>query len=337
MLYPLEIGIETVNFCNARCPFCPLFVGDNQLDRSIRPATTMSMDLFESILDQIVSWPQKPTVIYLNMDGEPMMDRHLIQRLESIRRHRLSHLFYIQTNGQLMTEEKARAVVEAGIGSVFFALDGATRATYERSRVRCDFDEVLANLKSLVGLRDKAQAPTKIALKYVRTKDNAHEVRACYDLVSEFLGPQDQFHDTLALDWSDASLASSGLTFTTLDGAGNVRRKPGGCPSLKSLMVIHADGRVPACCWDYNFFVLGGHDFGDVSKQDVLSVWNGRRFEVLRTRLADPAAAPPRKCATCVLMHDYEVSVPPPAIEGAVHQPGYGYTYSFAPRVAAGA
>src|SRR5271154_1963044 len=34
---PDTILLDTTNFCNARCPFCPLFVGEWQVDRRGRP------------------------------------------------------------------------------------------------------------------------------------------------------------------------------------------------------------------------------------------------------------------------------------------------------------
>jgi hypothetical protein len=59
---PKHVNIETVNFCNARCPFCPLFQGVNQLDRTLRPAEVMSPDLYLTIVQEIAGWAEKPTL-----------------------------------------------------------------------------------------------------------------------------------------------------------------------------------------------------------------------------------------------------------------------------------
>src|SRR5262249_3277858 len=32
--YPRFVAIETINTCNARCPFCPLFQGSSQISRA---------------------------------------------------------------------------------------------------------------------------------------------------------------------------------------------------------------------------------------------------------------------------------------------------------------
>jgi hypothetical protein len=44
--YPRYVGIETINTCNARCPFCPLFQGSAQMSRAARPARIMDAELF---------------------------------------------------------------------------------------------------------------------------------------------------------------------------------------------------------------------------------------------------------------------------------------------------
>lgn len=330
MRFPLQVSIETVNFCNARCPFCPLFVGERQIDRDLRPPHTMTMALFTAVVDQIAAWDELPEFISLNMDGEPLMDAHLPARLAALKARALAGRTFIQTNGHLMSAALARAIAEGGIGTVYFALDGATRETYEASRVRCDFDRVLANLRELVRVRDELGSPTRIAIKFVRTTQNAHEVRAAYDLLSEFLGPNDTMHDAISVDWADEALAASGLVYTTMRGVENMRRKPGGCAMANTRLIVHCDGRVPACCWDYNFFVLEGAPLGDASHTDLLAIWRGDAFAGLRGKLISGTSADlPKKCRSCVAIHEFEQDVPPPAIEGAGYNPGYGYVYSF--------
>jgi MoaA/NifB/PqqE/SkfB family radical SAM enzyme len=84
--YPPSITLDTTNFCNARCPFCPLFVGDSQMDRSIRPATAMSNELFEKILSEIHGWPLRPYSIQMSANGEILQDPKVFDRIREIRK-----------------------------------------------------------------------------------------------------------------------------------------------------------------------------------------------------------------------------------------------------------
>jgi hypothetical protein len=44
--FPGDVALETVNTCNARCPFCPLFQGAAPMDRKLRPAKLVDQSLF---------------------------------------------------------------------------------------------------------------------------------------------------------------------------------------------------------------------------------------------------------------------------------------------------
>src|SRR5262249_9315309 len=102
--YPLMVIIETINTCNARCPFCPLFRGDFMLSREMRPARLMDQALFESLVDQIAVWPVKPGSIYLNLNGEPLQDPQIKDRFRYLYKKGLAPLAIVQTNGHSLTE-----------------------------------------------------------------------------------------------------------------------------------------------------------------------------------------------------------------------------------------
>jgi MoaA/NifB/PqqE/SkfB family radical SAM enzyme len=66
--FPFSVALETINYCNAACIFCPLFAGNDRIDRKLRPAMMMDQDLFTKLIEEIANWDVKPTV-FLNMDG----------------------------------------------------------------------------------------------------------------------------------------------------------------------------------------------------------------------------------------------------------------------------
>lgn len=68
---PAVVAIELVNYCNCNYIFCPLFQGQDQIDRKIRPKAAMSIEIFKKIVTEIASWQVAPEVIYLNTHGEP--------------------------------------------------------------------------------------------------------------------------------------------------------------------------------------------------------------------------------------------------------------------------
>lgn len=71
-VFPFSVALETVNYCNAACTFCPLFAGNDRIDRKLQPAAMMDQDLFTKLVEEIATWDVKPTV-FLNMDGAPSL------------------------------------------------------------------------------------------------------------------------------------------------------------------------------------------------------------------------------------------------------------------------
>lgn len=178
--YPSYIGIDTINFCNARCPFCPLFQGDAQMDRSIRPATVMPQALFERLLEQIADWKRQPLGLQLNRNAELLQDPLLFDRLAGIKRSGLGGVTTLLSNAQLLGRPASEAILDAGIKDIMIGFDGASKEIYEGHRIRCDYDRVLNNIRQFAKLRDEGQHKTAILIRYVRTPRNDHEVIAAY-------------------------------------------------------------------------------------------------------------------------------------------------------------
>lgn len=327
---PQHVNIETVNFCNARCPFCPLFQGPNQLDRSIRPAHVMSDDLYLEIVRQIASWRPAPTLT-LNMDGEPLLDPRFAQRLEILARAGLSARAHIQTNGQFLDDERSRAILQAPLGQVHYAFDGATKETYEKHRVRCEYERVLENLRRFVAIRRELGARTEVLVKYTRTDQNAGEVAACYALLNAFMDPElDKFIDTITHSWGQESLEDG--TLYNVAKAKPTLFRGGGCGLVNTTLVVLADGRVPACCLDYNFFVRRD-GLGSAQRNTLQEIWQGDAFAQLRRDLSQAAQhAIPDLCRRCINLYDAPAEYPPPMIadeRNLLWRSPYNYAYRF--------
>lgn len=150
---PKTVGLELTNYCDAKCIFCPLFQGNDRMDRRVRPKADMPLNLFQKLIKEISTWQHKPQTIFLNMDGEPLLDKLFKQRLSILSQAGLSRSVSVQTNGQFLSIEIAEAIVKNGIGSLVISFDGASKEVYEAHRVGCDYKIVLNNISSFVRVR----------------------------------------------------------------------------------------------------------------------------------------------------------------------------------------
>jgi sulfatase maturation enzyme AslB (radical SAM superfamily) len=276
--FPSTIAIELTNYCNSKCIFCPLFHGPESMDRQLRPKKFMDMALFSKISREIVAQRWQPQTIYLNLHGEPLLDPLFAQRLQLLFELSLTQYVDLQTNASPLDADTARAIVVAGVRRVTIGFDGATPETYKAHRRGCDYTQVLSNIRQLAAFRDESKSPLRIAIQYVRTHRNGTEVLAAYALFKEFLSPDlDCFQCTVSNNWARGSLVNEGVVL--FGDSDTVPTQA--CPNVFSQLMISADGRVPACCWDYNFEAFQG-PLGDVTVESLPGVWFGKKFETLR-------------------------------------------------------
>lgn len=324
--FPVTVSLETINYCNAACIFCPLFGGNDRIDRKLRPAMMMDQDLFTKLVKEITTWDVKPK-IFLNMDGEPLLDKYCKERLTILQKADLSQHVSLQTNGEYLTPEISAAILKVGLSSVTIGFDGASKEVYESHRVGCQYDIVLGNITEFVRIRALLRKSTSLAIKFVRTKQNAHEVADAYKLFAGILNPWiDIFHDTISENWGNPALEN------VVFAGSQSYMHPKYCGYPDNNLVILADGSVSPCCFDYNLSIAGG-PIGNVRRQTILEVWRGTSFENLRQSLRRSGRdGKPARCLACGLSfsrpaHFYAGG---PAIESRfVQSQENGFNYYF--------
>jgi radical SAM protein with 4Fe4S-binding SPASM domain len=297
--FPSVVLLDTTNVCNARCPFCPLFEGQWQIDRSTRPATVMKQDLYEKVLGEISSWDVRPVDIVHSANAEILQDPKLLDRLNALKKFGLSHSTVLLTNAQFLSENNSKAILDSEIRQLIIGFDGATKEVFEAHRVRCIYEKVLSNIRRFVELRKLSSFKPKIEIKFVRTTENEHEVKAAYELFQSIMNPAiDQFNDALAVDWSDEPESPTGYYYINKSTENRLSE----CHYFETGMQIHSDGKIAACCWDYNLNISDG-GLGDVNQESLIDVWRGSARAKLRTNLANSDYTP-EKCRSCVMLHE---------------------------------
>lgn len=280
--FPKYLQIETVSLCNARCVMCPI-----ELWR--REQRTMDDELFGLLLDQIaprVDWLGKLT---LQLDGEPLLDKRLDQRVAALKAVGVKAIA-LSSNASLMTAEWAERLLDAGVDEVSFSLDGATAATFEAIRVRLKFDQCVQHVEQFIALRNRRQAPTAVRVRMTVQPANAAEYRAFVDYWAARLGPGDSCYGKLLHDWGGwrADLrAPEGF-----DTAGLDQRA---CTSPFSSLVVLSDGRVPLCCCDFN----AGECSGNARETPLAELWRGAALEAARAAHRREGRAGLAMCRGC--------------------------------------
>jgi MoaA/NifB/PqqE/SkfB family radical SAM enzyme len=119
--FPRYLEIETVNVCNARCPMCTIEDWE-------RGAPSMKDDLFKKVAGEVIEHAHELKRVSLYRDGEPLIDKKLADRCAVLKEGGVKNVS-ISTNVSLLTEEKSRDLLHAGLDTIIMSIDSLDKET----------------------------------------------------------------------------------------------------------------------------------------------------------------------------------------------------------------
>jgi MoaA/NifB/PqqE/SkfB family radical SAM enzyme len=158
-----KLYIEPTNRCNITCRTCMRNTWEE-------PLGTMSSDTFDRLLAGLRTLPSKPSVMFAGI-GEPLFHPRTIEMVAQV--HALGCSVELTTNGTLLTPERSRQLIDAGLDVLWVSLDGATPESYADVRLGAALPQVLENLKQLRPLRKGFYHPQpELGIAFVAMKRN---------------------------------------------------------------------------------------------------------------------------------------------------------------------
>ena len=166
---PLYIAWQVTNECNLACLHCIEESG---------PGKAFHDELSDEQVFRVLEQALDLEVPYLSFSGgEPMVHPRFFDMVEYVcgRNGQLK----IETNGHYLGPENCARLKQLGVKAVQVSMDGASRETFNRMRVRGDFDTMIE------GVRNLQVAGVPIEINYSPTKFNTHEIGMAVDLAAE--------------------------------------------------------------------------------------------------------------------------------------------------------
>lgn len=323
---PRQVYIEVTNICNSLCVSCPLTF-DHFLP--IEPKHHLDWKEFRRIVDQL---PQIDRAV-LHGIGEPLLNQELPRFVAHLVERGAQVLF--NTNGILLDQKRGDALVAAGLTELRVSMDAVTPDLYAHLRGVDALDRIIKNLKAFV-TRHGGREHSRVSLWLVGMQANLHQLPDFIRLGAEigvpevylqrvvFLGggerigehatmvPEQSLYSTLeqeqeALIVECEQLAdelgvifhASGAT-TPHESVVSKSQSPWqGCLRPWVLIYITANGNALPCCIapfaeaNYPNILLG-----NVREQSLQDVWNGPRYQELRSAVLSDNPAP-WPCQNC--------------------------------------
>lgn len=290
-LIPKRVTIETVFGCNAKCPMCVI---DNP---TARVKQVMPLDTFKRIVDSLMPYREQIEMFDLFALGEPLLDRHIFERVRYVRERGFRRLAF-STNAHLLVPAKQQALLDSGIDTVIFSLDGIRAATHEAIRPRVGFRRVVRNILSVVRMRDEGDHPTRFIVRFIRQQRNVAEWPRYKAFWEARLSPERGDFVT-AYDmhtWAGGVASKASVLSGAIDE--EIERMP--CHHAFDNMHILADGSMPLCAED---ILEARYGIGNVIGRDPIDVFNGPRFREIRKLHISGRKNDLASCRECTLLY----------------------------------
>ena len=166
---PLYVAWQITNECNLACLHCIEESGPGKAFRD-----ELAKEQILDILDQM----RALDVPYVSFSGgEPMVHPHFFEMVERFCAG--DGQLKIETNGHYLTPQNCERLKRLGVKAVQVSIDGASRETFNRMRVRGEFGT------ALVGTRNLRAAGVPIEINFSPTRFNVDEIGPAVDLACE--------------------------------------------------------------------------------------------------------------------------------------------------------
>jgi radical SAM protein with 4Fe4S-binding SPASM domain len=270
---PTHLAIETVSACNADCIMCPSSVLE-------REKAVMRPDVHQTILIKILDWGAPISLITHAGLGEPLLDIMLEERIQQEKKIFPDSQVIVYTNGSILNEDRALKLIDSGVDTVSFSINGLRKETYE-AVMKLPRDNTYRNVERFCEINQKIGSKINICVSAIKT-----------DLLSqEELEEYKQFWETKNIKVTIPPWISWGSYFEH-----SIRKQQLPCFYIWKTMMIDQDGTVKMCCEDYN----SQYPLGNIMTRSPSEIFNSPRMQRQRTQQLNGNFSWPEICKNCI-------------------------------------
>ena len=258
---PERVRLEVSTVCQLRCAGCGFQKGgEDNLGRGF-----LSVENFKSFCDK------NPFIheIEISNYGEPFLNPGLVEMMHFAKERGIALTCRNGSNFNTVSDEQTRALVDTGFREITLSIDGASQETYEKYRIRGNFDQVIENVKRLQAYKkEKCSIYPKLRYQYILMEHNELEIRKAKETAEANI----PIHFKLNWDPSyqpvnrEYIMKETGLKYLTeaeFSAANKISPFNRMCEQIFIRPQVNWDGRLLGCCtrryatFDVNVFEVG--------------------------------------------------------------------------------
>ena len=271
-----ELSLELTNLCNLKCPYCanPALT---------RPKGQIGWELLEKIVEECGR--EGYNLAWLHGVGEPLLWDRLEEAVALIRRRGAGRGSFA-TNGTLLTAERVRKLLDAGLNSIYVSIDSLDPDIYKATRGG-KLDKVIDNVRTMIEIVP-ADFMIVIALMNHRDQTIGDRERARF---RELFGDRRNVHCNII---DNALMPSAPVDFRASSD------KQQSCTNPSRTLFVDHGGIVALCCADQDSL----HPIGDLTRQSIKEIWFSQANQVMFRNIALGINECPEICTKRCVLHE---------------------------------
>ena len=288
-IFPSELALEPTTHCNLACTMCTYHSDKYKSPRvgSYVPKEEfrhMDVELFKRLIDEAAA--MNVTKLCPQYRGEPFLHPSFMEMLEYAISKGVTNIAF-PTNGTSLNEKNARRLVDMGLHTLQFSIDALSKDAYLDIRINSDFERVQENLRNIIEYRDsKGLTHPVIGLTFVDLPENVSERE---DYIRHYSGLVDFIRTSVGVSYAELHSGLPGEYFECPDDW----RPP--CRLITEQIAVSSDGIAGLCHPDST----KSHVIGDLNKQSLQEVFNGRRLRDIWDAHLEKSSSVPQICDKC--------------------------------------
>lgn len=296
---PIVVHIEVTNVCNFRCKFC--YTSNDEIKKKYNITQGyMEYALFTKIIDDLKIFPSKVKRILFHVNGEPLLNKNIIQMIKYAKENAVATELVMFTNGVLLSKEISEKIVDAGLDKVQISVEGINAEKYKNvCGEKIDFEDFIKKIEYLYKYaHNKKEGKCRIHCKIIdvgmkeQDKEEFHKV---FDKIS------DEAYIEQLLDICPEGVMDTTMGYgrtTTQEGRELKAKKV--CTAPFYICAINYDGGVEGCACDWRRSLI----LGNVKEESLYDIWNGDKYMELRKYQLEGNRSKITECADCKAIED---------------------------------
>lgn len=289
---PYLIQMFPIYACNFKCGYC-LFSIDKDQHSKISESIEMSMDLYETIMNNITEFQTPIKMLRFAGIGEPLLHPNIDEMVRIAKETNMFGSIDIVTNGSMLSNKMSLKLIEAGLDWLRVSIQGVTTEKYKEI---CQASIDIKELADKIGYFYDNKKQCKVYVKIIDCAlDSDSDVDAFYKLFEDKCDVIAIEHMTDTTDGVnyDKFAREKNRTFTQ-NGAPIINSDI--CPQPFYMMQINPDGKVVPCCSMKYPKIMG-----NLNNHSPYDIWSGSCFNDFRRGLLDGVKNGLSVCKACEL------------------------------------